>query len=288
MKRTASKFNVKEMITNTIIEALKEGVAPWTKCWDARAGSARNGQSGHHYRGVNVILLAIARYQGGFTSNEWYTFKGAKAKGGTIRKGEKATKVIFYKKLVKEQDDGTVSSFPMLRYYNVFNRSQCDGLPEPKVEPKRENPPHEVAEQIVTATGAHIEYGSNRACYYPPTDRIEMPDMEQFKNSAGFYSTEFHELGHWTGHASRLDRDGIADKVFHGSTVYAFEELVAELSSAFLCAEVGIEGDVQHAEYIGHWIERLENDHDFIFKASTRAQEATDFILAFAEVTEDG
>lgn len=288
MRRTASKVNVKEMVTNQIIEALKAGVIPWTKCWTPRHGSARNGHSGHFYRGVNVLLLAMSRHLGGYTSNEWYTFKGAKAKGGSVRKGEKSTHVIFYKKLIREDAEGNVSSFPLLKYYNVFNRCQIDGLPDEVKPEENEHTPDEMATKIVEATGVKISYGFDRACYYPSTDNIEMPALEQFNSASAFHSTEFHEVTHWTGRSTRMDRKGIVDPTMRGSSKYAFEELVAEMGSAFLCAEIGVEGELTHADYIGHWITKLENDTNFIFKASTQAQAACDFILAFSEEQENG
>ena len=165
--------------------------------------------------------------------------------------------------------------FPFMRYFKVWNRDQCTDLPEQKVEEVSEFDRHNRAEEVITDTGAEIHFGKSSAFYAPSEDVINLPDRESFTDEGSFYATSFHELGHWTGHESRLNRE---IKNGFGSKNYAFEELVAELTSAFLCAETGIDGELQHPEYIGEWIKKLENDKTMIFKASGLAKKATDYI----------
>lgn len=280
------KINIRDEVTNTIIESLKAGVAPWVCGWDRTAGGFPfNGNTGKAYRGVNIMLLIASQMQNGFGSNEWMTYKQAAAKGGQVMKGSKSTMVVFWKMLRVEDTDELTGdtikkTIPMLRMYNVFNRDQIEGLAEVEVEEVPVKERHARAEALVASTGAAIRYGSNRAAYSPMLDAIQMPAIEAFDHESEFYSASFHELAHWTGHSTRLDRTGIAEFDGKGSPRYAAEELIAELSAAFTCAEIGIEGKLQHAEYLAHWIKHLEGDNNAIFSAASKAKKATDFLLA--------
>jgi len=272
------KRNIRKEVTDTIIKALEAGVAPWVKPWkSANGGLPQKQDTGQSYRGVNVILLMLAGMA--FASNEWYTFKQAQTRGGQVRKGEKGTMVVFWKMLTKTETDDAGEEverkIPMLRHFMVFNRDQIDGLAEVEVEEVPDFERHEAAEATIKETGAKIKYGTNAAFYQPITDSIGMPSREWFNNPETFYSTSFHELVHWTGSADRLDRN---HKGSFGSEDYAFEELVAEIGSAFLCAEHRIDGQLQHPNYIASWIKGLKDDVNAIFSASKLAQDAADLI----------
>ena len=243
-----------------------------------------NCATGHIYRGINVILLSWEQILRGYPTSEWLTFKQANTLGGSVRKGEKSTLVVFWKFIVKDEGTEDERRIPFLRHFNVFNRAQIDGLPEPEqVEPPADFIRHESAEAVITATSADIMENYGSACYIPAVDRIGLPARESFSDPENFYATAFHELGHWTGHESRLDRKLTGSK---GKADYAFEELVAELSAAYLCAENDVSGELQHPEYIGNWIKVLESDNNAIFSASSKARKAADFIGAFSEVEE--
>lgn len=276
-----AKRDIKQEVTDRIVGALKAGTAPWVKGWSGGTamGMPVNGATGRAYNGINVVLLWFSAQEFGYTSNEWMTFKQAKGLGGSVRKGEKATMVTFWKILTKEDEDGNEKKIFFLRHYNVFNRDQIDGLTE--VEVTEEPTPaerHERADALIEGTGAKITYGSGQAAYSKLTDAIQMPAIEQFDHEEEFYSTSFHELSHWTGAKSRLDRD-LSGRF--GDQSYAMEELVAELSAAFVCAELGIEGKLQHAEYIGSWIKKLEEDKNAIFTAASAARKSSEFLTAF-------
>jgi len=209
---------------------------------------------------------------------------------GGVRKGEEATPVVFYKQLeiedkkaVTKSGDPAKKFIPLLKYYNVFNRDQIECLPpldsvtEP--EPEVEFDPIAGAEAVIADFPLDVTERGNAAFYMPSTDECFVPPREQFKSVEQFYSTCFHEMGHATGHKSRLDR---SMKGAFGSKEYAFEELVAELTAAFVCAETGVEGQVQHVEYLASWLKVLENDKNAIIRASSKAQAAADFIMGRA------
>ncbi len=276
----AKKRNLRKEVTDTIIKALEAGTAPWVKPWTAaNSGLPMKQDTGQAYRGINILLLTLAGFA--FTSNEWYTFKQAKTRGGNVRKGEKGTMIVFWKMLKKTEEDPftgeeTEKIIPMLRQFVVFNRDQIEGLPELELEEVPDFERHEEAEMTIAGSGASIKYGTNAAFYRPTSDSIGMPNREAFDNPESFYATSFHELTHWTGSKSRLDRD--LHKGIFGGEEYAFEELVAEIGSAFLCAEHRIDGQLQHPSYIAHWIKGLKEDQNAIFRAAKLAQAAADLI----------
>ncbi len=272
-------------VTDSILGALERGCAPWIRPWDAGAvaqDTPVNGWTGRAYRGINTLLLWVAQTALGYDSGEWFTFRQAKLAGGQVRKKEKATLVVLWKPLEvadKEAEEPDARKTVMLmRHYNVFNRAQLDGLPEATAQPVsgRTWDPVERAEEVVVASKASITYGGDRACYAPGPDRIRMPARAAFREPGEFYSTQFHELTHWTGHASRLAREYGSR---FGDSAYAREELVAEMGAAFLCAAVGIEGQLQHPEYIGAWLDVLREDKRAVITAASHAQKAADFLL---------
>lgn len=269
-----------EAVTASIVESLENGNAPWERPW-ALKGAPCNLHSNKPYRGINVLLLCLASLRGNFGDNRWLTFKQALDLGGNVRKGEKGTKVIFWKILEKDnKKTGEKDKIPMARAYTVFSYSQCENLPE-KFAPQpvagfSEEEANDNIEAFIKNSEASIYYGHDRAGYAKTTDSIYMPDRNQFSGLGAFYATMFHELGHWTGNQNRLKRQ-FGERF--GTEAYAFEELVAELTSAFLCAEFGVAGRLQHREYIGHWIKTLKNDKNAIFTAAKLAQEACDYLL---------
>jgi antirestriction protein ArdC len=281
--------NVYSIITERMLALLENGTVPWHKPWSATNGEAlpRNLASGKPYRGVNVFLLHAM----GYGSPYWLTFKQAQERGGHVRKGEKASPVVFWKWLDTDEIDasGKAKRVPLLRYYHVFNVAQCDGIDAPTPQgTKREHTPIEAAERIVEGMPLRpaIEHRGDCACYSPALDMVRMPEPGAFRSAEDYHSTLFHELTHSTGHESRLNRKGVAgtdgEWSAFGSTPYAREELVAECGASFLCAHAGIvERTLNNsAAYVAGWLERLKNDPKLVVIAAAQAQRAADFILA--------
>src|SRR6185312_6827757 len=281
-------------VSTRILAELEAGAAPWIKSWAATAGANTpcNAVSNRPYSGCNVVLLWMAQ-TAGFRSPRYLTFKQALELGGHVRKGERGTKVYFVKQLeIREDADGEASTrlVPMMREYTVFSVSQCDGLPDSVTtgKPMRVRNPDardELADDFLRSTGADIREGHGEAMYLPSRDFISLPAFEAFKSADHFYNVAYHELVHWCGSRSRLDRDL---KNRFGSRNYAAEELIAELGAAFLCAEFGFNNDLRHAGYIGHWIELLKADKRAFFTACSQASKAADYLrgLALAEPSE--
>jgi antirestriction protein ArdC len=275
-------------VSARIIAELESGALPWVKPWSATPGQnvPCNAVSNRPYSGCNVILLWMARGRG-WPTPRFLTFKQAAEAGGSVRKGEHGTKVIFVKQLIVRDNKGEEPEervVPMLREYTVFNVAQCDGLPDHIVhgKPQRVRNPDtrdELADSFLAATNAEIREGSGEAYYVPSHDFITMPAFAAFKSADSFYSVAFHELTHWTGAKSRLDRDL---KNRFGTQAYAAEELIAEIGAAFLAAEFGFDGDVRHAGYIATWIGLLKSDKRAFFTACSRAQQAADYLRGLA------
>jgi antirestriction protein ArdC len=266
-------------ITDQIVAALETGLTPWVKPW-ASVGSPHNAVSGNVYQGINHILLSFAPY----SSNGWLTYKQAQEVGGQVRKGEKGTQVILYKPLaIKDKATGEDKTIPMLKTFTVFNTQQIDGLPDkflPKVlEAGQSFEDNERAGILMSQ--ARVIHGGGRACFIPSKDEIHLPNKGEFKSAADYHATALHELTHWTGHKSRLDRTFGAR---FGDNAYAFEELVAELGAAFLCSDCGIDGKLQHESYIASWIKVLKGDKRAIFTASSAARKAADYAKKIIEV----
>lgn len=265
-------------VTNSILASLEKGVAPWNKPWrtiSRHGGLPYNVTTGKPYRGINILLLAMTPYG----SNAWLTFNQAKAVGAHVKKGSKATTIVFYKTAVtkpKGEEEEKGKTFPMLRAYSVFNIEQVENLPARLLPEKLEVEPIEENRGKDLLDKATVIHGGDRACYSPATDTILLPEIGQFESREAYLATAMHELTHWTGAPSRLSRE--YGKRF-GDTAYAREELVAEMGAAFLCASLGIEGKLQHPEYIASWIKVLKDDKRAILTASSHAQKAADFIL---------
>jgi antirestriction protein ArdC len=281
---------VYEVITARILDMLSQGRIPWRRPWKAlRASGAQRPRNinGNLYRGANWFLLGMLPY----ANPVYLTFKQAQALGGSVRKGEQGFPVLFWKLLEVTEDDATDpdqigKKIPFARYYTVFNVEQCDGLnipvPEAPAAPLEFDP---IAGGEAIWEGMPqkpaLTYGGDRACYSPAFDEIRMPPRKAFPTAEGFYETFFHEMGHSTGHASRLNRKEITGGIYFGSQDYSLEELVAELTAAFLCAEVGIDQPVMNNQvaYLQSWLEKLQKEPQAFVTAAARAQKAADLIL---------
>jgi antirestriction protein ArdC len=277
-----SDFDIYGVVTERIVAQLEAGTAPWRKPWKASTSGPRNIE-GYRYRGINVWLLLSE----GYSSPYWMTFKQAKARGGSVKKGEKSTVIVFWKRLkVTDKDTGEDKVIPMLRYYRVFNLEQTEGVKLPKkvteelaAEPAEPVEVIDAGEAIVHgyADGPRVYRNGTAAFYEPNIDRVTVPGLDSFDDAAEFYSTLFHELGHSTGHQDRLGRT--YGKKF-GDHEYGREELVAEMTSAFLQAEAGIEHvQANSAAYLANWIRALREDTRAVVVAAGAAQKAADLIL---------
>ena len=268
--------NIYQDVTDQIIAALEKGVVPWVKPWDASSGLPVNAITGRSYRGINVPLLWASAIDRNFKFDRWLTFKQAKDAGGNVRGGEKGTRVVLWKPVESKEDEGSVDNkkrfFPLVKSFTVFNVVQVDDLPPVKEKPLVWEPDI-LAEQYLSL--AKVQHSGGRAFFAPGPDIIQLPVQSSFPDSGSYYSTALHELVHWSGHDSRLDR---LSKTPYGSPDYAREELVAEMGSAFLTAEVGIEGKTKHPEYMAEWLKLLGSDNRVIFQAASKAQQAVDFL----------
>lgn len=280
--KTRSKTDVYQTVTNSIIEALERGVKPWVcpwKCKGAVSGIPSNFSTGKAYTGMNIMLLWCSAAKHGFQDPRWLTYHQATEQGAQVRKGETGTTGIFYKTLEKENDAGELERIPMLKTFTVFNIEQTDGLnldEEIGPQPVTEFDPLPDVEALFQRTGANINERGQQAFYQPSTDEIWLPERHLFADAANFYATGLHELVHWTGAKSRLDR-GKGGKF--GSESYAFEELIAELGCAFLMADLGVSGEVQHESYIASWLKTLKDDKRYIFQAASAASKAHRFLM---------
>jgi antirestriction protein ArdC len=281
---------LRQDITRRIVAALQNGTAPWRRPWRTdltNSGPPANALSGKPYRGINSVLLGLAGYE----SRWWATFAQVQALGLRVRKGEHATKIVFWRQVERTVANGAdveaFETYPLLKSYFVFNLQQCEG---PGVEDFLAVPctpiPFEdfgPAEQVIAATGADIRHGGDRAFYDPQDDYIQMPQRQAFESRAAYYGTLAHEACHWTGHENRLDR--LNKLARFGNEAYAVEELVASLGSSFLCNEVGVtqaEDLSNEAAYLSAWLNILQADATAIFTASSQASRAVDFILSFS------
>jgi len=264
--------NIAQTITDSIIKQLESGVAPWVKPWNSNGIDAPfNPVAKRYYNGINFIQLSMMP---GSTHN-WVTYKQAQSVGAQVRKGSKGVQVIYFSPLeVTDKVTGDSKKIPMLKTYTVFNADQVDGLELPAPAERNMNETIQSCEAFIKAQRALIKFGGNRAFYVPSADYIQLPGLDQFKSSADYYATTLHELSHWTGHESRLNRDFSGR---FGNEAYAFEELVAELGSAMLCAHLKLDGQLQHSSYIASWLKVLKDDPKNILKASALAQKILNY-----------
>lgn len=277
-------------ITQKIVAALESGPPPWRKPWDpekAAWSGPLNAVSGHRYRGINTLVLGMASLAMGGGDPRWLSYKQAREKGWQVQRGARATTAIFFKRVELKAGDATSSSLdetrtiPVLRGYPIFHASQVEGIPEYVPPDTTEAPWHrpEAASIILTRSGVQYREGGDRAFYSPERDAIQLPPRPSFNTVEGWAGTLLHELGHATGHPSRLDRDLTAR---YGSRAYAMEELRAELASAFMGAELGLPGSVNdHAAYLESWLSVLKADKREIFRAAADAQRMADCLLGY-------
>jgi antirestriction protein ArdC len=280
-------FDLYQTVTDQIITMLDTGVVPWRSpiLGHTSAGHPKNLESKKKYRGVNVFLLAFTAYAHGYESSYWLTYNQAKQQGGNVRKGEKSSMVVFWKKYeTKDRQTGEDKKVPVLRYYNVFNLAQIEGIKAPDAVPFTpiDFQPIDAAQGIVKgyADAPTLEHGGSQAFYRPINDVVKMPEATRFASSEEYYSTFFHELAHSTGHSTRINRGLDSDPKPFGSADYGREELVAEMAAAFLCGEAGIKPAVidNQAAYIGGWLKQIKQDKKLVISAAGAAQRAADWI----------
>ena len=276
---------VYDLVTVKILEALAQGVVPWKKPWHEIIETPRNAVSKRPYRGINVLLLGLAP----FRDSRWLSFRQARDLGGHVKAGEKATMVVFWKhwELPSEGEEATLKrqAIPLLRYYRIFNAEQVEGLdlpPLPTSPLEREHARIEQAEIMIRdmPNRPAIREGGASAWYRPSEDLVSVPALRSFASSDAYYATLLHELGHATGHEQRLNRKGVTEKNQFGSCEYSQEELVAELTSAICCAELGLDNSLldNTASYIHGWLSVFEGNPKMVVMAAAQAQRATDYI----------
>jgi antirestriction protein ArdC len=280
-------------ITDKIIADLESGRLPWVQPWGTVAAKASlamptNAATQRRYSGVNVLILWGAVIEHGFAGQSWLTFHQALGLGGSVGRGEHGTTIVYANRFVRdeerrraERDGDEPNAIPFLKRFTVFNTDQCENLPKalttaPAPVPQGLISPE--AEALIAATGADFRIGGERAFYSPIHDVIQVPRPDSYFEPINWHRTALHELGHWTGHPARLGRDLSGG---FGSALYAKEELVAEITSAFVCASLGIVPTVRHADYIGSWLEVLREDDRAIVRAASAASKAADYLLAF-------
>lgn len=298
---TNTRADVYARVTDRIIEDLEKGVRPWLKPWSVdnatdRLPSLPLRHNGTPYRGINVLLLWGEAIEKGYASPLWMTYKQAESLGAHVRKGERGSLVVYADKITKteanEKGEETEREIPFMKGYTVFNVEQIDGLPAHYYTPTAPRDDSraleliEEAEDFFEATGAIFRHGGNRAFYAPSADFIQLPPPEAFKDAESYAATKAHELTHWSGHERRLNRE-FGKR--YGDQAYAFEELVAELGAAFLCAELGIapEPREDHASYLAHWLDVLKTDKRAIFTAAAHAQRAADYLAGLVKKAEE-
>lgn len=290
MKTTTT--DVYTRITDKIIDDLEQGERPWMKPWNAEHAAGKITRplrfNGLPYSGINVMMLWSEAMDKGFNAPIWMTFKQAHELGGHVRKGEHGSLVVYANTITKtdhdeETGEDVEQKIPFMKGYTVFNVEQIEDLPPhyyamaqaPTLTTEQRD---DKLEAFFAATGAAIRHGGNRAYYSMQANHIQMPPFEFFKDRESYYATLSHETTHWTRHPSRLDRD--FGRKSWGDAGYAMEELVAELGSAYLCADLGITPEVRedHSAYIGSWLKVLKQDKRAIFSAAAHAQRAVDFL----------
>ncbi|GGB11653.1 antirepressor [Brucella endophytica] len=285
------RVNLYDEITNKIIAELEEGRVPWVQPWGTSAAKAplglpKNAATSRTYSGINILLLWGAVIQHGFPGQSWLTFRQALSLGGNVMKGERGTTVVYADRFIPDDEKKRAReigeearAIPFLKRFTVFNTAQCEGLPDdiatvappPRlIEPK--------VEALIKATGIDFRIGGDRAFYVPSQDYVMVPPPQAYFEPINWHRTALHELGHASGHHSRLNRDLTGS---FGSKKYAFEEMIAEQISAFSCAALGIVPTVRHADYIGSWLEVMREDSRAIVRAASQASKAADWLLSF-------
>jgi antirestriction protein ArdC len=276
------KIDIYQKVADQLVEMMETMGTGWTKPW-RDINQPINLISGKAYRGLNVLFLMTSEHE----NQTWATYKQWLSKSYQVQKGETGTTITFYKPFkITDKVSGKDKTIPLLRTYTVFNGDQVrdkDGNPyvTPTIAPLSESERNSVADDFIRNTGANIQDFKSKACYIPARDEIHMPDYAAFTDSAAYYGTVFHELGHWTGAKSRLNR--------LDSGTYAWEELVAELSASMTCAALGIESTPRedHAQYLNGWIAQIKNDPRALSRAITKAKQASEYLEKLQETAEE-
>lgn len=272
-----------EKVNEKIMDLISKGTMPWEMTWEGSTLPI-NFASNTQYRGINIWMLSATAMFKGYSHNQWLTFNQARKLGGAVKRNEKASFVVFAKKIEKKGQDDVPEderdSFFLYQYYNVFNIAQCDGI-TPIENKVRENTPLEEAEKIVAGykNKPEIIRGQYSPCYSPLNDKVFMPTIDAFKSSEEYYGALFHELAHSTGHESRMNRD-LAGKMDKAS--YSKEELIAEFTASYLRAMTGIAtpvADANSASYIDGWSELIKKDYRIIMNSASKAMRVADYIL---------
>ncbi|MCK1421616.1 MULTISPECIES: zincin-like metallopeptidase domain-containing protein [unclassified Bradyrhizobium] len=280
-------------ITNKIIAELEAGGVPWVQPWGSAAAKAqlalpKSAATGRHYSGINILILWAAATERAFTGQSWLTFRQALLLGGHVRKGERGTTIVYADRFVPADEKRRASengeeaqAIAFLKRFTVFNSDQCEGLPSEITTTAPPPPPGLIeprVEKLIKATRIDFRIGGNRAFYVPAEDYVQVPPPQAYFEPINWHRTALHELAHASGHPSRLNRDLSGG---YGTRKYAFEELVAEISSAFSCASLGIVPTVRHADYISSWLEVLREDNRAIVRAASQASKVADYLLGF-------
>jgi len=290
---SAERANLYDEITTRIITELEAGRLPWVQPWGTAGVSAplampKNASTGRSYSGVNVLILWGAVIARGFSCQSWLTFRQALSLGGNVRKGERGTTVVYADRFIPDDEKrraretgDDAQAIPFLKRFTVFSTDQCENLPEgvataPPPVPEGLILPE--VEALIRASGADVRLGGDKAFYAPGPDYIQVPRPEAYFEPVNWHRTALHELSHWSGAPHRLGRDLSGG---FGSKLYAKEELVAEISAAFLCATLGITPTVRHSDYIASWLDVLREDNRAIVRAASAASKAADYLLAF-------
>ena len=275
-------------VTDSLMEAIENGTAPWQRPWDGRALWPMNPTTNKPYHGINVLLLAGE----GFQDGRWCTYQQGKAKDWQVRKGERGTRIYFYKPLQKATGEIDLDSgkpemrvIPILKSYTVFNLSQVDNAPEADPERAANHTKDvtdltaQLCEEIVEAAGVNVVHGYRQAQYGPSEDKVYMPDRESFDSDAAYYAVLMHEIGHWSGHETRLNREFGFDRK---APAYAREELRAEMASAMLSMRLGLPCAIEnHSSYVDSYLKLLKNDKKEIFRAAKDAEKIARYVLSF-------
>lgn len=289
-RSSSGRANLYQQITDRIITDLEAGRVPWVQPWTSAqtgVGTPHNAVSQRAYSGINILTLWDAVVSNGYSGHAFLTFRQAALLGGTVRRGEHGVSIIYTRRFVPGEEQrraaaegrDPVGGIPFLRTFKVFSVDQCEGLPEHVCVPPPPVPAGLIlpqADALIRATGADFRIGGASAYYSPAHDFVAVPRPDDFHDPINWHRTAFHELGHWTGHRSRLDRDQTGA---FGSKDYGREELVAEMTGAFVCAALGITPTVRHADYIGSWLEIIREDNRAILRAASAASKAANYLL---------
>jgi antirestriction protein ArdC len=272
-------------ITSQITELMQQHGSDWTRPWTSTAGGPSNALTGDNYKGINTLLLNLEANDKGYGRPCWATFKQWRIKGGKVLKGQKGTLCVFYKAIAINQPDEDIKTIPVMNHFFLFNADQVEGIEFPQSEePVAPADRNHAVDALIYGAGVTIHETGSRAFYSPSKDHIHIPPLSAFTSPEMFYSTLLHELSHWSGHPTRLDRkEGMQGRF--GSSAYAMEELVAELASAFLSIQLKVSHEPRkdHAQYLNSWIKVLAQDPKAFSSAASKAQGVADYLIELNE-----